>query len=85
LQDVEAEFDAPPNFSKDPNVGPRTKQWKKKIIGACSLTRSTSRYEGVLEFRDGTRMNSQVKAQDKVNLYNQKKKAVSTNRMKVVW
>jgi hypothetical protein len=38
--------DMPPNSSKDPKVGPRIKQWKKKKIGARSLTRSTSRIGG---------------------------------------
>jgi len=33
----------PPNSSKDPKVGPKTKQWKKKKVEARSLTRSTSR------------------------------------------
>jgi len=33
----------------------------------------------VLEFRDGTRTNSQAKAQDEVNLHNQDKRAVSAS------
>jgi len=33
--------DMPPNSSKDPKVGPKMKQQKKKRIGAHSLTRST--------------------------------------------
>jgi len=32
----------PPNSSRDPKVGPRVKQLKKKRVEACSLTRSTS-------------------------------------------
>jgi len=31
----------PPNSSRDPKVGLRVKQWKKKKVGACSLIRST--------------------------------------------
>jgi len=35
--------DAPPNSLKDPNVGPRAKQWKKERIEArfviCSISR----------------------------------------------
>jgi len=38
--------DAFPNSSKDPKVGPRTKQWKKKRVGACSLTCSILRVGG---------------------------------------
>jgi hypothetical protein len=30
-------YDVPPNSLRNPNVGLRTKQYKKKIIGACSL------------------------------------------------
>jgi len=33
----------PPNSLKDPKVGPKTKQQKKKKVEAHSLTRSTSR------------------------------------------
>jgi len=38
--------DASPNSSRDPNVGPKTKQQKKKKVGAHSLTRSTSGVKG---------------------------------------
>ncbi len=38
----------------------------------------------MLEFRDGTKMNSQVIAQDEVNLHNQEKKAISASWMEVV-
>jgi hypothetical protein len=38
-----AQIDKPPNFSKDPNVSPKVKQWKKKIVGAHSLTCNISR------------------------------------------
>jgi hypothetical protein len=38
--------DLPPNSSSDPKVGPWIKQWKKKRIGACSLTCSTLRLRG---------------------------------------
>jgi len=38
--------DAPPNSLKDPNVVPRTKQQKKKKIGACSLIHNISRVGG---------------------------------------
>ncbi len=34
-------IDVPPNSSRDPKVGPRPKQWKKKKIGEHSLTRNT--------------------------------------------
>jgi hypothetical protein len=33
--------DAPPNSFRNPNVGPKMKQWKKKIVGAHSLTCNT--------------------------------------------
>jgi len=36
----------PPNSSRDPKVGPRVKQYKKKKVGACSLTLNTSRVGG---------------------------------------
>jgi len=36
----------PPNFLKDPIVGPITKQCKKKKVGACSLIHSISRVGG---------------------------------------
>jgi len=38
--------DVPPNSSKDSKMGPRTKQRKKKKVGACSLTRNTLRVRG---------------------------------------
>jgi hypothetical protein len=34
-------FDMPPNSSRDPKVGPKVKQRKKKRVGACSLTHNT--------------------------------------------
>ncbi len=43
------EPDMPPNSSRDPKVGPRTKQWKKKKVGARSLTCSISRLRGHAE------------------------------------
>jgi hypothetical protein len=33
----------PPNSLRNPNVGPKTKQWKKEKVGSCSLIRSISR------------------------------------------
>ncbi len=38
----------------------------------------------MLEFQDGTRMNSQSKVQDDTNLHNQEKRAVSVSRMEMV-
>ncbi len=38
--------DMPPNSSKDQKVGPITKQWKKKRVGARSLTCNTPRVGG---------------------------------------
>ncbi len=35
-------YDVPPNSSRDPKVGPKMKEWKKKKIGARSLTHNTS-------------------------------------------
>jgi hypothetical protein len=29
-----SKHDAPPNYSRDPNVGPKMKQWKKKKVGS---------------------------------------------------
>jgi len=43
------EPDMPPNSSRDPKVGPRAKQWKKKKVGARSLTCSISRLRGHAE------------------------------------
>jgi hypothetical protein len=37
---------APPNSLKDQNVGPKMKQRKNKIIGACSLTCNTLKVGG---------------------------------------
>jgi len=36
----------PPNSSRDPKMGPKEKQQKKKKIGACSLTHNTLRVGG---------------------------------------
>jgi hypothetical protein len=36
----------PPNSSRDPKVGPKMKQWKKKWVDANSLTQSTLRIGG---------------------------------------
>jgi hypothetical protein len=36
------ESDMPPNSSRDPKVGLRVKQWKKKKVGARSLIHNTS-------------------------------------------
>jgi hypothetical protein len=36
-------YDTPPNSSRDPKVGPRAKQQKKKRVGAHSLTHNTSK------------------------------------------
>jgi hypothetical protein len=75
----------PQNSSRDPKVGPRAKQRKKKKVRAHSLICSISKVRGVLELRDGTKMNSQTKVQNDINLYNQNKKAINVNRMEVVW
>jgi hypothetical protein len=41
VSNVKLQFsDMPPNSSKDPKVGPRVKQWKKKRVKARSLTRN---------------------------------------------
>jgi len=74
-----ASINVPPNSLRDPNVGPRVKQRKKKKIGACSLIRSTSRVKGMMEFWTGTRMNSQAQVQDEINLHNKKKRAISAS------
>jgi hypothetical protein len=71
--------DAPPNFLRDPKVGRRANQWKKKKIGARSLNHNILKVEGMLELRDGTRTNSQAKVPDDVNLYNQEKMLVSAS------
>jgi hypothetical protein len=42
-------FEAPPNFSKDPKVGPRGKQWNKKRVGACSLIDETFIWEVIIQ------------------------------------
>jgi len=38
--------DAPPNFLRNPNVGLKTKQWKKRKVGPRFLTHNTSRVGG---------------------------------------
>jgi hypothetical protein len=42
--------DTPPNFLRNPNVGPKVKQWKRKKIKAHYLTYSISKVESMLEF-----------------------------------
>ncbi len=54
-------FQNAPNFSKDPKLGPRTKQRKKKRIGACSLTHNTLGVGGRARVWDGTKTNSQLR------------------------
>jgi hypothetical protein len=39
---------------------------------------------GVLELQDETKMNSQVRVQDDINLHNQDKKTINANRMEMV-
>jgi len=39
----------PPNSSRDPKVGPEAKQWKKKRVGAHSLTCNTLGVGGCVE------------------------------------
>jgi len=65
--------DVPPNSLRDPNVSTKVKQHKKKRIGPHSLTCST------FEVRDGTRMNSQARVQNEINLHNQEKKGISAS------
>jgi hypothetical protein len=38
----------------------------------------------MLELWDGTKMNSQVKIQNEINLHNQEKKAVNASRMEMM-
>jgi hypothetical protein len=38
----------------------------------------------MLELWDETKMNSQVKVQDEINMHNQEKRAVNANRMEMV-
>jgi hypothetical protein len=45
--------DIPPNSLMVSIVNPNVKTMKGKGVGTCSLARSISRVEGVLEFRDG--------------------------------
>lgn len=66
----------PQNFVRDPNVGPRVKQWKKKRIGACSLTCSISGVGGHVKTSNEL---AQERVQDETNLHNQEKGAVSAN------
>ncbi len=47
--------DTPPSSLMDSIVNPKMKTMEGEGVGARSLARSTSRVEGVLEFRDGTR------------------------------
>jgi len=59
----------PSNTSRNPKVGPQAKQQIKKV-GACSLTHSTSGVGRHARAPNGTRMNSQARVQDEVNLCN---------------
>jgi hypothetical protein len=61
-------IDMPPNFSRDPKVGPKAKTSKKKK----------------LELQGGTTMNSQARVQNDINSHYQKKRAVNASRMEVV-
>jgi hypothetical protein len=45
--------DAPPSFFMDSTASPKVKTTGGKGVGACSLARSSSRVEGVMEFQDG--------------------------------
>jgi hypothetical protein len=38
----------------------------------------------MLEFQDGIKTNSQARVQDKINMHNQKKRAINANQMEVV-
>jgi len=67
------EVDMPPNSSRDPKVDSKAKQWKKKRVGARSLTHNTVGLGGHV----GTK--SQMKVQNKVNLHSQEKKVVSAS------
>ncbi len=71
--------DVPINSLQNPNVGPKMKQQKNKIVGALSLIHITSGVGGCVETLDGTRMNSQTKIQDKINMHNQGKKTISAS------
>jgi hypothetical protein len=51
----------------------------KKEIGARSFTRSTLGVGGVLELQGVTKMNSQTRIQNEINLHNQGKKAVNVS------
>jgi hypothetical protein len=59
--EVDVINNVPPNTSRDPKVGPKVKQRKKKRVGALSLIRNTLGVGGVLKLWDGTRMNSQAR------------------------
>jgi hypothetical protein len=39
----------------------------------------------MLDLWDGTRMNSQARVQDEINLYSQEKRVISANQMEMVW
>ncbi len=67
------EVDMPPNSSRDPKVDPKAKQWKKKRVGAHSLTHNAVGLGGHV----GTK--SQMKVQNKVNLHSQENKVVSAS------
>jgi hypothetical protein len=57
----------------------------KKKVGARSLTRNILGIKGRAGASGWTRMNSQGKLQDEINLQNQKKKVITANRMEMVW
>jgi len=54
----------PPNSSRDPKLGPKLKEWKKKKVGAHSLTHSTLGIKRHAKAPRWTRKNSQVRVQD---------------------
>ncbi len=77
-------IDAPPNSLKDPKVGPKMKQWKKKKFHAHSLAHSTSGIRRCAGALGGTSANSQARVQNEINLHNQGMKAISASWTQMV-
>ncbi len=67
--------DTPLNSLKDLDVNLTMKTMEEKRIGVLSLARNTLKVRGTCwSFGMGTKMNSQARIQDEINLHNQERK-----------
>jgi hypothetical protein len=71
-----------PSSLKDSYASLKVNTLGEKGVGVCSLAHNISGVRGTCwSFRMGTKMNSQMRIQDEINLYNQQKRHV----MQVEW